>query len=218
MDTDDLSVGANAVRLNGVSVRPVGSTMNAQLGLGSHAVSNSASHKVAGGTFTTPAVAGAALAGGPASGDTYGRGEEIEVRVTFSRSVEVPGTPQVALTVGAATRQADYAAGTGTKILTFRYRVASGDSGTDGIAVGGSALALNGGTIKDVRPGSTAATLALGTHAISTAANHKVNGGLGASAEPSGSDEVGGSCGVRFLSAAGSGGRRGSRRPGAREE
>lgn len=172
MDTDDLSVGANAVRLNGVSVRPVGSTMNAQLGLGTHAVSNSASHKVAGGTFTTPAVAGAALAGGPASGDTYGRGEEIEVRVTFSRSVEVPGTPQVALTVGAATRQADYAAGTGTKILTFRYRVASGDSGTDGIAVGGSALALNGGTINDVRPGSTAATLTLGTHAISTAANH----------------------------------------------
>lgn len=81
VDTDGISIGANAVRLNGVSIRPVGSTMNARLGLGTHAVSNSANHKVAGGTFTTPSVAGAALAGGPASGDTYGRGEEIEVRI-----------------------------------------------------------------------------------------------------------------------------------------
>ena len=53
--------------------------------------------------------------------------------MTFNRRVAVTGTPQVALTVGAQTRQADYASGTGTYTLTFHYTVVAADADADGI-------------------------------------------------------------------------------------
>ena len=177
-DTDGLSIGASALALNGGTIDVAGGTVDAVLGLGAHAVTNSAGHKVAGGTFTAASVSGVSLTSSPAVATTYGRDEQIEVQVTFNRRVTVTGTPQVALTVGAQTRQADYASGTGTYTLTFRYTVAAADADTDGISIGASALALNSGTINDARDGTTAAALGLGSHALSAAAGHKVDGTL----------------------------------------
>ena len=177
-DADGLSIGASALALNGGTIDVAGGTVDAVLGLGAHAVSNSAGHKVAGGTFTAASVSGVSLTSSPAVATTYGRDEQVEVQVTFNRRVTVTGTPQVALTVGAQTRQADYASGTGTYTLTFRYTVVQADADTDGISIGASALALNSGTIADARNGTTAAALGLGSHALSAAAGHKVDGTL----------------------------------------
>ncbi len=180
VDADGLSVGTSALGLNSGTIRLSGGTLDATLGLGTHAVSNSTGHKVAGGTFTASSVSGVTISSSPSSGDTYGLGEEIEVEVAFARPVNVTGAPQLALTVGAVTRQAEYASGTGTKTLTFGYEVAAADADADGIGVGASALALNSGTINDARlTGATAASLGLGSSAIANAASHKVDGALG---------------------------------------
>jgi hypothetical protein len=86
----------------------------------------------------------------PAAG-TYKGGDNLNFSVTFSESVVVNtagGIPSIALAVGSATKYATYVSGSGTTVLTFRYTVASGDFDNDGITVG-SAIVLNGGTIKN---------------------------------------------------------------------
>ena len=94
-----------------------------------------------------------AVASKPVSGTSYRLGEAIEVAVTFGDRVLVDtsqGTPTLALTVGAETRQASYVRGTGTTQLVFAYTVVAADSDTDGIAVAADALALNGGAITSI--------------------------------------------------------------------
>ncbi len=170
-DTDGISIAATALAGN---IYRSGSLIMNQ-GLGSNAITNSSGHKVNGMAVTAPVVSGTAIASSPASGDTYVLGEQIDVTVTFNRLVAVTGTPQLALTIGTATRQANYASRTGTA-LTFSYTVQGSDGDTDGISVAASALTLNSGTINDPRSGGGAATLGLGTNAISTSSGHKVNG------------------------------------------
>ena len=51
-DADGISISAGALALNGGTIDVAGGTLDAALGLGGHAISNSAGHKVAGGTFT----------------------------------------------------------------------------------------------------------------------------------------------------------------------
>ena len=185
-DTDGIEVGASALALNSGTIADArNGTTAAALGLGSHALSAAAGHKVAG-TLAGASVTGVAVSSTPESGDTYGLGERIEVQVTFDRAVTVTGAPQLALTVGAATRQANYAAGSGTATLSFAYRVqgaGSGGSGAggvdadaDGVGVAAAALTLNGGTIVNTADGVRPAALALGSHAITAAANDKVDG------------------------------------------
>ena len=179
-DTDGLSIGANALGLNSGTIDVAGGTLDALLGLGANAITNSGSHKVAGGTLTASAVSAAAMASTPASGNTYVRGEQIEVAVTFNRPVTVTGTPQLALGIGTETRQANYASGTGTASLTFRYTVVAADSDSDGLSVGTSALTLNSGTINDARDATVAASLGLGTNAITNSSSHRVDGSIAA--------------------------------------
>ncbi len=170
-DTDGISIAATALAGN---IYRTGVLIMNQ-GLGSNAITNSSGHKVNGMALTAPVVSGTAIASSPASGDTYVLGEQISVTVTFNRPVAVTGTPQLALTIGTATRQANYASLTGTA-LTFSYTVQASDSDSDGISVAATALGLNSGTINDARSGGGAATLGLGTNAISTSSGHKVNG------------------------------------------
>ena len=84
------------------------------------------------------------------------------------------GTPQLALSIDGATRQANYVSGSATASLFFRFTVADGDFDEDGISVAADALKLNGGTINDARDSTVAASLGLGTHAIDDDAGHKV--------------------------------------------
>ena len=172
-DSDGLSIGASALALNGGTIRSAVGT-NAALGLGARALTDQAGHKVDGTSATVPAVVDVSIRTRPASGDTYGAGERIEVEVQFSIEVEVTGGPRLALTIGSATAQAQYLAGSGRKSLRFRYTVVAGDADSDGLSIGTSALALNGGTILSVAGASAA--LGLGTHAVPTLTFHKVDG------------------------------------------
>ncbi|WP_170272568.1 Ig-like domain-containing protein [Litorivicinus lipolyticus] len=78
---------------------------------------------------------------------SYKVGDSLTFTVTTSESVNVSDTPQLALTIGSATRQASYVSGSGTGALVFSYTVQSGDNDSDGLSVG--ALSLNGGAITD---------------------------------------------------------------------
>ncbi|WP_443947019.1 MBG domain-containing protein [Pedobacter sp. AW1-32] len=88
---------------------------------------------------------------------TYIIGQILSFTIKFSGNVVVTGTPQLSLTVGSASKLANYTSGTGTSALTFNYTVASGDLDADGIAIG--TLGLNGGTIKDASTNNATLTL-----------------------------------------------------------
>ncbi|GAB3881890.1 putative Ig domain-containing protein [Spirosoma agri] len=79
---------------------------------------------------------------------TYRAGQTLSFSVNFAENVAVAGTPQLPLTIGSTTRQANYTSGSGSSALVFTYTVQTGELDTDGIALA-SALTLNGGTIRD---------------------------------------------------------------------
>ena len=121
---------------------------------------------------TSPEVSILAISSNPGSDRTYAAGDEIEVTVTFSETVEVEGTPQLRLRVGSRTRTAGYLRGTDTAALVFGYEVADGDEDTDGVSIEAGRIALNGGTIKDEADNN-----AVRVHgSVATQAGHKVDG------------------------------------------
>ena len=121
---------------------------------------------------TTPEVSSLSISSNPGSDQTYAAGDEIEVTVTFSETVEVEGTPQLRLRVGTRTRMAGYLRGMDTAALVFGYEVADGDEDTGGVSIEAGRIALNRGTIED--EAENAAELA--HEALATQAGHKVDG------------------------------------------
>lgn len=82
---------------------------------------------------------------------TYLAGQNLDFTVNSDENITVNttnGTPQLALTVGATTRQAVYVSGSGTSSLMFRYTVQEGDLDTDGISV--NSLEASGGILRTV--------------------------------------------------------------------
>ena len=121
-----------------------------------------------------PAVSAITFHDSPARGDTYERGERVQVEVRFDRAVKATGHPQVTLTIGTQTRYATYASW-GGRSLYFDYTVQETDRDDDGIGIAANALALDGGTITAAND-TTAADL---THwAVAAAPGHKVDGSL----------------------------------------
>ena len=104
-----------------------------------------------------PVVSAITFHDSPARGDTYERGERVQVEVRFDRAVKATGHPQVALIIGTQTR---YAAlrGRESQTLYFKYIVQESDRDDDGISIAADALDLNGGTITAV-DGTTDADL-----------------------------------------------------------
>ena len=96
---------------------------------------------------TSPTVRRLAITSDPGTDRTYAVDDEIQVTVTFSETVEVTGTPQLRLELGGGRRTADYEGGSGTAALVFAYKVADGESDTDGMGI--EADSLSGGTIRD---------------------------------------------------------------------
>ena len=96
---------------------------------------------------TAPTVSRVAITSDPGTDRTYAVDDEIQVTVTFSETVEVTGTPQLRLELGGGDRTADYEGGSGTAALVFAYKVADGESDTDGMGI--EADSLSGGTIRD---------------------------------------------------------------------
>ena len=174
---DGISIGADALALNGGSIRCAAGT-DAELDLGGHAIVDAGGHKVDGSKATPPAVDGMGINSRPRDSEAYGAGEEIWIRVSFSPLVEATGNPTLAIDVGGQLRQAQLnplQVHQARQTLWFSYTVQTADRDADGISIGADALALNGGSIRSAA--GTDAELDLGSHAIVDAGSHKVDGG-----------------------------------------
>jgi hypothetical protein len=90
--------------------------------------------------------------------NTLNAGDELTATVTFSESVTVSGTPQLALRIGNDTVQATYASGSTTSSLTFTYTIQANQTDATGISINADAVTLNSGSILSTAA-STAATL-----------------------------------------------------------
>ena len=177
VDADGISIPANALKLNGGSIRSAAGA-NADLNLGTHAVENASKHKVDGSVVAVPRVARVGISGNPPSGSAYAAGERINVWVQFSIPVKVVGNPRLALGVGEQTRQASRNGNSSDAKTThwFRYEVQPQDVDADGISIPANALKLNGGSIRSAAGAN--ADLNLGTHAVENASKHKVDGSV----------------------------------------
>ncbi len=92
----------------------------------------------------------------PANG-YYRAGDILSFTVDFSDNVIVDttgGTPRIGLTVGTATRYADYASGSDSRALVFQHVVHTGDQDIDGIAI--TAIDANGGAVASAAGGTQA--------------------------------------------------------------
>ena len=90
---------------------------------------------------------------------TYGWGSNITVTVTFDKTVDVTGTPLLALNTGGT---AAYTSGTGTKVLTFAFTVGLTDFAPDLDYASTLPISLPGGaTIQDHANPTAAANLTL---------------------------------------------------------
>lgn len=98
----------------------------------------------------------------PANG-TYGTGQVLSFTVNWDNPMNVTGSPQLSVTIGATMRQATYVSGHGTNALVFQYTVVLGDVDTDGITVG--TLAFNGGSISTANGAGVLALNAVGSTA-----------------------------------------------------
>ena len=79
----------------------------------------------------------------------YHAGDTIVVNIVFDNIVHVTGQPTLALSIGAATRQATFSTGSGTDQLAFNYVVQPGDYDEDGVSIAAGPGSLAGGTIQD---------------------------------------------------------------------
>ena len=93
-----------------------------------------------------------------AANGAYGAGSVIPVTVTFSKVVNVTGTPQLTLAVGGG-MPVNYTSGTGTNTLVFTYTVAAGHNSADLDYQASTSLALNGGTMIDAAENNATLTL-----------------------------------------------------------
>ncbi len=124
----------------------------------------SASNQGAAYMFYTPAVA-SAVSTTAAANSRYKVGGTVSITVTFSEPVNVTGTPQLTLNDGGV---ANYTGGGGTATLTFNYAVAAGQNTADLDYASTGALALNGGSIKDLAGNAATLTLPAGTDGLAT--------------------------------------------------
>ncbi|CAL1520728.1 Ig-like domain-containing protein [Chitinophaga sp. MM2321] len=110
----------------------------------------------------------------PANG-YYTSGNTLNFTLNFDENTIVSttgGTPYLDVIIGTTTRHATYTSGSGTSALSFSYTVQPGDMDMDGIGLG-TALVLNGGTIRDAADNDAVLTL----HAVGSTAAVFVNTG-----------------------------------------
>ena len=176
-DNDGISFAANALRLNGATIQDRGGN-DADLDLGEHAIINDENHRIDGSIDRPPGVQWVHVSE-PVSGDTFTRGDRIEIHVGFNESISVNGTPQLELSIGADTRTVDLddvCCGDRMDHIKGEYTVQAEDRDSDGISIAANALSLNGATIQD--SGGNDAEPDLGEEAISNDPNRKVDGSI----------------------------------------
>ena len=105
-------------------------------------------------------------------------GFTMSVLARFNEAVDVTGTPQLSVTngnqgdgTGRGPHVLSYASGSGTNELLFTLAIAAANAATnenDVMVIGANAMALNGGTVKDL--GTTTVSTITNVEAIGTAA------------------------------------------------
>ncbi|CAN5908548.1 hypothetical protein BH11VER1_BH11VER1_36940 [soil metagenome] len=146
-----------ALALNGGTIRDA-TTNNATLTLAAPGAANSLGNNkslIIDGVLPTVTSVNSSTANG-----TYKAGDVISIQVNFSEAVTVTGTPQLTLETGTTDRVVNYASGSGTSSLTFTYTVQAGDISADLDYQSTTALALNGGNIRDAATNNATLTLA----------------------------------------------------------
>ena len=115
--------------------------------------------------------------------NTYFLNNDIEVTIEVNGEVTVvSGTPQLALTIGSHTRQADFYdsgmatfRGTRYTALFFYYTVQADDFDDNGVSVGTGAFSLNGATLRNADGNDITLTIP-GNLAITDDDDHLVDG------------------------------------------
>ena len=188
-DTNGISIGANALTLNGGAITFREGTTAANL---AHpALPTNPGHKV-NGDPAVPAITALAFTSTPSSAsDTYGAGEIIELTLTFSHVVWVTGTPRAQINIGGVYPRLDYHSGSGTTGLRFRHTVTTANSDTNGASVPLNTLAPSGVTSQglDAIPAGSATIrtsagidMRLGSARLGGQSGHKVDGSMSSSA------------------------------------
>ena len=139
-----------------------------------------------------PWVTGVAITSDPGADGVYAQGDSIQVTATFSKAVNVDttgGAPRLKIRIAPplrwmkvafwfdwddAERWADYTSGSGTAELTFEYTVLGVNRSTQGVAVLGNGLELNGGAIRSTDATPVNANLRYGE--LRHDRNHQVDG------------------------------------------
>ncbi|MXY25648.1 MAG: hypothetical protein F4Y45_14170 [Acidobacteria bacterium] len=176
VDTNGISVGADALRLNGGSIRD-DSGNDVPTDLAAWAITDNPRHKVDGRAVYAPGVDLVAVLSEPLHDDTYGRGETIEVRIEFDETLFFFGPSghepfELAIQVGGVKKRA-------SGVGLFRYEVQVSDYDPDGISIPPDALRFVGGwTIYDGqgRDVTDLMDFNLGAHAITNDPSHRVDG------------------------------------------
>ena len=174
LDDDGISAPANALTLNGGSIRAVDGGRDARL---SHdGLADDYRRKVDGSRSDDHAPAVLAIFAEPPVRSAYGGGDVITVRLTFNEGVTVTGAPRIALRIGAVTRFATFREIWGPSGLLFDYTVDESDRDGNGFSIDADAVDLNGGAIRD--NSGNDADLDLGYRAFSDDPNYRVDGRL----------------------------------------
>ena len=178
--SDGPTIGANAIDLAGGFIRDAAGN---DAVLTHSAVAASSSFIV---DAVAPTVSSIAITSDPGSDDTYGTGDKIEVTVTFSENMNLPGSitcspdvvhceAELELDIGGTARTADYQSHTGADVV-YAYTVQAGDTDDNGISIG--ANKLTGQRIRDAagRFGYGINDADLSHDAVADDSGHKVSG------------------------------------------
>ena len=160
-DDDGISMSANKLTLNGGRIKDAADNA---ADLSHDALAAQEDHQFDGVRPTISSVAFYSSSGG--SDGVYTAGEVLHAFALFSEDVVATGTPQLELDFEGTAKLADFdyavpkcepnqfgiafcAFNPGVRgvRLVFGYTVLSGDSDSDGVAVGANAVSLNGGAI-----------------------------------------------------------------------
>ena len=143
-----VGVAYNSLGVRDGSIVSVESGLDAELGHSSYYSAQSENQAEA------VTIIGVPTFNDPGPDNAWRAGEAVEVTFTFSRPVQVDttgGAPSLpVLLSGAASRQALYLRGSGTRQLVFGYTLADADGTHSSLLVAPNSLALNGGSIQDV--------------------------------------------------------------------
>ena len=177
-DNNGIFIDDDAVSLNGGAITQAGSTTR-DANLDHSRPGTQGDHRVS--ALAEIIGFGVTVTSSPrAAPQTYGRGERIDITVTFGAPVNATANTDFVLSAGGRKRAA-LLRGSGTKQLMFGYTVQAGDEDDDGIWIGDEDATLVGnrsgtpqnGTITSMADG-TAATL--NHSALGVLSAHKVDG------------------------------------------